>query len=303
MKQPNISVVISAHNEENRIEKCLASVSWVDEIVLIDNESRDRTAEIAKKYNAKVFSAPNNLMLNKNKNYGFTKATGRWILNLDADEVVTPQLREEIKAIIANPEACEAYEMPRKNMIFGKWMQHAGWYPDYQIRLFRKGKGRFPEAHVHEKLWVSGSIGRLTHPLHHYNYDSVRQFMLKTITIYAPNEAENLLNKGYSFAYQDAIRFPLREFLGRFFAQEGYKDGFHGLILSILMAFYHFVVFLYLWEKHSFVDRVDMPSFISSEEQKIKKEYAFWRNKQKIDQAKNSIQKLFFSCWNKLQSI
>jgi len=133
-------------------------------------------------------------------------------------------------------------------MIFGKWIQHTGWYPDYQIRLFRRGKGKFAEEHVHEQLTLDEEVGVLKEHLFHLNYISVSQFLYKHFQIYAPNEAENILASGRKVVWQDAIRLPTAEFLRRFFADQGWKDGLHGLVLSFLMASYHLVIFSMVWE-------------------------------------------------------
>src|SRR3990167_9088197 len=139
----NITVVISAYNEQNLIEDCLKSVAkFADEIVFIDNTSQDSTVKIARKYTDKILIRENDpVMLNKNKNFGFTKATGQWIISLDADERITPELANEIKKKIKNTHI-NGFEVPRKNIIFGKWIQHSIWWPDYNLRLFRKGKGK-----------------------------------------------------------------------------------------------------------------------------------------------------------------
>lgn len=253
-----ISVVISAYNEEKRIGACLSSVSWADEIVVVDNSSTDETAAIAKKHGAKVYSRPNYAMLNINKNYGFSKATGEWILNLDADERVTQGLEKEIAKIVKSYKlqgtgmTPVAYRIPRKNIIFGKWIRHTGWWPDYQLRLFRKGAGRFPENHVHEQIPIKGEIGETSHPIEHENYQTISQFIAK-MNLYTDNEADQIEKKGYTFSALDGIRYPKEEFFRRYFAGHGYKDGFHGLMLSMAMALYHFVIFLKLWERNGFV--------------------------------------------------
>lgn len=254
--QSTISVVISAYNEEEQISACLSSVSWADEIIVVDNESSDSTAAMAKKLGAAVFRRKNFPMLNINKNFGFTRATGKWILNLDADERVSEELKKEIQKVVSNQLSVisyHAYELPRKNIIFGKWIRHTGWWPDYQMRLFRRGKGRFPEQHVHEKIVVEGTVGQLQNPIIHENYKTVSQFIEK-MNKYTDNEAEQLVLKGYTYEPRDIIRFPKDEFLRRFFAQEGFRDEYHGLSLSFLMSFYHLVILLKLWEKKGFTE-------------------------------------------------
>jgi len=290
-----LSVVISAYNEEKKIEDCLKSVSFADEIIFVDSSSTDETVEIAKKYTSRIFTRPNNPMLNVNKNFGFSKAKSEWILSLDADERVTLELKEEIKSTIEqlSNRTIDGFWIPRKNIIFGKWMQHTGWYPDYQLRLIRRGKGEFPEKHVHEMIVVEGQTERLDNSIVHYNYDTIFQFIQKLINIYAPNEAEQMLEKGYKFAWQDAISLPLKEFLSRFFAREGYKDGFHGLMLSMLMAFYYFVVFAVIWEKQGFksIDDKDILKKTEAEFSKAHKDILFWMGKERIKQIKNPIKK------------
>lgn len=300
MKKQTISVVISAYNEEEKIEECLKSASFTDEIIFVDNSSTDKTVEIAKKYTSKIFTRPNNLMLNVNKNFGFTKATGDWILSLDADERVSPELRDEIKSEIRSANwrtksEINGYWIPRKNIIFGKWVQHTGWYPDHQMRLFRRGKGKFPQHHVHEMIKIQGKTDYLKEHIIHYNFESIQQFLHKHVNIYAPNEAEELLRKGYVFNWQDAIRFPIREFIKRFFTQEGYKDRFFGLMLSIGMAFYHFIIFAYLWEKQGFGEFEKENFLVGSERelQKAQKELRFWFVNERIKAQKNMLKKVW----------
>lgn len=289
-----ISIVISAFNEEKKIGDCLESVKWADEIILVNSGSTDETTEIAKQYSLKIFNRPNNLMLNVNKNFGFTKATGDWILSLDADERVTPELKEEIKSVISHQlSAISGYYIPRKNIIFGKWIRHTGWYPDHQLRLFKKGQGRFPERHVHEMVEITGEAGYLKEHIIHYNYETISQFLEKLIYIYAPNEAKELIRKGYNLNWRDAIRMPSKEFLTRFFAQEGYKDGFHGLVLSLLMAFYHLVIFVSLWEKQGFKE-VASSDFLLETEKEFKtvgKDTDSWFFNEKIKTVKNVFKK------------
>lgn len=277
MKQ-KLSVVISAFNEERKIEDCLSSVTFADEIIVVDNSSTDKTVSIVKKFTDRIYTRENNPMLNINKNFGFSKATGDWILSLDADERVTPELKKEIEELLEKEIAVNAFSIPRKNMIFGKWIRHTGWYPDRQTRLFKKGKGTFAGKHVHEMLSVDGKVEELTNDLLHENYDSMQQFLHKHVFLYAPNEADNKVKEGYIFEWRDAITFPFKEFLSRFFAREGYKDGFYGLMLSLLMAFYHFVVFAYIWEKNKFVDSKEenlVKGVVTLSEEKAK-EFAYW---------------------------
>jgi len=303
-KYKSLSVVISTFNSEEKIEDCLKSATFASEIIIVDGTSSDKTLDIAKKYTSKIFVRPNYPMLNINKNFGFSKATNNWIFCLDADERITPELQKEIKSEIRNPKSeTNGYYIPRKNIIFGKWMEHTGWYPDPQLRLFKKGKGKFPEEHVHEMVKVEGEVGELNEHILHYNYDSISQFLQKLGTIYGPNEAEQLLKKGYVFDSRDAIRFPVKEFLSRFFAREGYKDGFHGLMMSLLMAFYHLIVFSYIWEKHKFKQINDGTLLVETEREIIQssKELFFWFSKEKTKLIKNPISRTFQRLLHKIR--
>ncbi len=288
-----LSVVISTYNGEGKIEECLKSVSFADEIILINNSSTDKTVEIAQKYTSKIFQRPNNPMLNVNKNFGFSKASGDWILSLDDDERVTPKLKEEIQEVLRSSVFKNGYRIPRKNIIFGKWIQHAGWYPDYQLRLFRKGKGEFAKKHVHEMLSLEGEPGTFSGDLMHLNYESVSQFLDKMIRIYTTSEAQHLINNGYEFKLSDSIKMPTQEFLRRFFLQKGYKDGAHGLILSLLMSFYHLVVFAKLWEINKFKDSEENSLLIFEEEfRNVKKEVDYWVDKENGKLVKNLFKRI-----------
>lgn len=302
-----LSVVISAYNEEERIKKCLESVSFADEIIVIDNSSTDNTAKVAASYTKNVFRQENNpKAIDLLKNLGFDKAQMEWVLSLDADEEVDRDLEREILDVIKkDKKEIDGYFIPRKNIIFGKWMRHTGWYPDYQLRLFRRGKGKFLMEHVHEQIKLDGKTGHLKNHILHDNYQNISQFLLRTITIYAPNEAEHIHKKGYEFSYSDAIRMPLNEFLSRFFARQGYKDGFHGLMLSLLMAFYHLVIFSYLWEKNSYKDDESYNAIKHSEGefQHAKEDIMYWIDKEKIEITRNPAKKGLFKVIRKLQRV
>ncbi len=276
----NISVVISAYNEEKMLDECLKSLTYLNpEIVVIDNTSQDKTRTIAKKYTKHVFTVANDpIMLNKNKNKGFQRATKTWVLSLDADERLTPELSLEIKDAINNTQVA-GYEIPRKNIIFGKWIQHAIWWPDYNLRLFRNGKGKFPEKHVHEKLEVSGKVEKLQSPIIHMNYQTISQFIKKLDSTYTESEVENFIKSGKNIQWYDAIRFPANDFLKTFFAQNGYRDGMHGLVLSMLQSFYSFVVFAKIWERKENFKDITPENFLSSVTHELRlqtKDFKYW---------------------------
>lgn len=286
----SISVVVSAFNEENKLAECLKSVAWADEIIVIDNSSTDGTARIAKKFTKHVYSQPNNPMLNKNKNYGFSKASGAWILSLDADERVSEKLAKEIQNKIVNTEdAIDGYWIPRKNIIFGKWIKHGLWWPDRQLRLFRRGRGKFEQKHVHEYLQVTGATDDLHEPMKHLNYETISQFIRKMDSLYSESEVENLIATNYTVSWYDAIRFPMSDFLKIYFAQRGYKDGLHGLVLAMLQAFYSFIVFAKLWERKEFPEHDIPPEVFVKETRRSGKELLYWQYTVALDHTHNSL--------------
>ncbi len=304
-----ISVVISAYNEEKMIEDCLKSAKLVaDEIIVVNNSSVDDTEKISKRY-AKVFTKPNDpVNLNKNKNFGFTKATGDWIISLDADERIPSELAEEIrKTVTSQPSTINGYDIPRKNIIFGKWIQHSIWWPDYNLRLFKKGKGRFAQKHVHEKLDLDGEVGKLQNPMIHYNYQTVSQFINKLNRTYTESEAENFIKSGNNIYWFDAIRWPTNDFVKTFFFEKGYKDGMHGLILSMFQAFYALVFFAKVWErKENFKDLftntpTKQSNFLLSvikEFQQASKDIRYWIFETLMDQ--NPAKKVYYKLRRKI---
>ena len=303
-----ISAVVSAYNEEKNLRECLKSLKFADEIIVVDNQSVDNTSKIALEFTKNVFKQKNNPdEIDIQKNFGFEKATNEWILSIDADERVSEELAEEIKSILsAKPSSAfliNGFWLPRKNLIFGKWIEYTGWYPDYQLRLFRKGKGKYTKKHMHEDITLMGESAKLTGHIIHNNYETISSFLTKTL-VYAKNEAENLLEKGYEFSYFDVIKFPLSEFLSRFFARKGYKDGFHGLILSLLMAFYHFLTFCYIWEKKDFIqyNSKDFLKETESEFKKAGKEVIYWLAKEKLENIKSPLRKAVVRLKNKLKN-
>lgn len=282
-----LSVVISAYNEEKKLGTCLSSVAnLADEIIVIDNSSTDETAKIAKSLKATVYKRENNLMLNINKNYGFEKAKGSWILNLDADEEVTEELKDEIQRILELEvsQAKKGYWIPRKNIIFGKWIQHGIWWPDKQLRLFQKGSGKFQCKHIHEYIDVDGEMGELTNPYIHHNYDSISQYFLK-LERCTTSEAFALKEAQYQLSWFDAVRFPLSDFMKTYFAESGYKDGLHGLVLSLFQAFYSFVVFTKLWEMEQFSQKSVTLPVITEELEKQGREFSYWMISSKINES------------------
>lgn len=290
-----VSVVISAFNAQDSLERTLRSLGWASEIILVDNESTDNTVAIAKKFGSKIFSRKNNPMLNVNKNFGFEKAKSDWILSLDSDEEIPSSLAAEIQQAVKKNDVV-GYWIQRKNIIFGKWIKHGLWWPDKQLRLFLRGRGSFPCKHVHEYLAVDGKTAELKEPFVHYNYTSVSQFIHKMDALYTESEVEKHTQSGYQISWMDALRFPISDFVKVYFAQSGYRDGLHGLILAILQAFYSFVVFAKLWERSKFVD-IELPlPMVTREINERSREVRYWAITAQINEEKSPI----ISVWKKL---
>ncbi len=299
-----LSAVVTVFNEEKNIERCLRSLKFADEIVVVDNSSADKTLFLAKKFTNKIYSQKNDPnLIDIQKNFGFKKASGDFILSVDGDEEVSGELESEIKKLLKKaPKNINGYLIPRKNFIFGKWIENTGWYPDFQLRLFKKDKAFFTQKHVHEQITLEGKSLKLKGHILHHNYDTVSQFIQKTVN-YAENEAEKLLEDGYNFSYFDSLRFPMKEFLSRFFLRKGYKDGLHGLILSLLMAFYHLLIFAYVWEKKGF-PQYNSSNFLREAETEFKKagkETLFWFTKERAENIRNPVKKAAFKIIRKVK--
>lgn len=252
-----LSVVINTLNEEKNLARAVSSVKGLaEEVVVVDMKSEDRTREIAKKLGIQVFEHPRMDYVEPARNFAITKATGDWVLVLDADEEVPVTLIKEINKKLKDPEA-DYYRIPRKNLIFGKWIKHSNWWPDYNIRLFKKGSVSWSEV-IHSVPMTQGRgmdfPDKEEYALIHHHYQSISQY-LGRLDRYSSVQSKDLLQGEYKFRWQDLIKKPSDEFLRRYFASEGYKDGVHGLVLSLLQSFYELVVILKVWESQKFVEQ------------------------------------------------
>jgi len=243
-----LSVTIITLNEEKDLSRCLASVAnLADEIVVVDCGSKDNTAEIAKKFKAKVFYRKFDNYANQ-KNFAAEKASGDWLLSLDADEEIEPNLAEEIDKVIKS-DGCDGYSIPRKNIIFGKFIKYTRWQPelDRHIWLWRKSKGRWVED-VHEEVAVDGEVGRLENAKIHHQYETVSEFLVM-MNRYSELDAKQRVKNGVKFSYFRLFFDPVYNFSVRFFYRLGFLDGWRGFILSYLMAIYHLQLWIKIWER------------------------------------------------------
>ncbi|PKM92887.1 MAG: hypothetical protein CVU80_01000 [Elusimicrobia bacterium HGW-Elusimicrobia-4] len=240
-----ISVIIITKNEEDNLTRCLESVKWADEIIVVDSGSTDATVEIAKKFGAKVF-VNDWKGYGAQKNFAIDKATGEWILSIDADEEVSHELREEIKKVIQNTGDYVAFKIPRRLIFQGKFLRCGGCYPNYQIRLFRKNKAKFNLDLVHEQLIVGGKIGYINGSLIHYSYKNLSDYF-ERFNRYSTLDARKRFSNNKKFYFWHYIQ-PFFKFFSMYFLRLGFLDGSQGLIWAILSSFYTFVKFQKLKE-------------------------------------------------------
>ena len=247
MKPPRLSVVIVTKNEEERIRACLEAVAWADELIVVDAESEDKTASIARELTDHVIVRPWPGYAAQ-KNHGLEAARGAWILSLDADEIVSPALRAEIEHVVAANGPADGYAVPRRNIVWGRWVRHGGLYPDWQVRLFRRGRGRFSERPVHESVQVDGDVRRLAGHLEHRSYRDVSDFLARADR-YSTLAAEDLVRQGRRVHLWDLVLRPLGRFVGMYVLERGFLDGRRGFLLAALYAYYVLIRSAKVWER------------------------------------------------------
>lgn len=275
-----ISLVVNTRNEQKNISRCLRSAHpYVDEIVVVDMESTDKTVEEAKKFTKKIWKHRLVEYVEPARNFAISKATSDWILILDADEVLPATLGKVLRTL-SSKENYSFYRLPRRNLIFGRWMTHSGWWPDYQIRFFKAGTVTWNDE-IHSIPLTQGEghdiAAREQEAIQHHHYESIDQY-LERLNRYTTQEAKQLIADGYVFSWPNIIRKPSTEFVRRFFAWEGYKDGVHGLALALLQSFSMLVVELKIWEHYQFKETKD-PDFIDHVEREFSqsnKDFYHW---------------------------
>jgi glycosyltransferase involved in cell wall biosynthesis len=241
-----LSVAIITKNEEANIRRTLESVCWADEVVVVDSGSTDRTCAIAREIGAKVFIEDWKGFAAQ-KNSAIEKCTGDWILSLDADEEVSPDLGKEIRrALNENPQA--AYWVNRRNCFLGRWIKHGGFYPDPKLRLFRRGKGRFEDRAVHETVKVESEIGNLHGDLIHHAYPTLSGY-IEHMNSYSSLGAEMAVAKGQGgFSILNIVVRPLTTFIYNYFFRLGFLDGREGLLLHLYHSVYVSWKYAKAWE-------------------------------------------------------
>ncbi|MFH1684331.1 MAG: glycosyltransferase family 2 protein [Candidatus Margulisiibacteriota bacterium] len=263
--KPVISVLIPVYNQEKRIEDCLKSVVWADEILVVDSFSADKTLDICRKYTDKIIQHEYvNSAAQKNWALANLEFCGDWILIIDSDEVMTPELKDEILKR-AGREKYLGYYFPRKNFFLGKWIRHGGWYPDWNIKLFKKGSGRFEDKSVHAEAVISGSVGYMKNPIIHYPRESIGDY-LKHMDQFTTWRAQDIYKSQSGEMEVELVSLPklsrpLLKFIWRwlpfkpfwrfiwfYVLKLGFLDGYRGFLLALLWGFDLYLSYAKCWE-------------------------------------------------------
>lgn len=241
-----LSAIVITRNEERRIRDCLASIAFADEIIVVDNGSTDATPEIARAAGARVQHAPDWPGFGAQKNRALDLATKPWVFAIDADERVTPELREEILTLLRSGPREDAWDMPRRSSYCGQYMAHSGWYPDRVTRLFRRGSARFSDDVVHERLVTHGTVGHLKHHLLHESFEDLSAVLAK-VDRYSTAGAERLWRQGRRASLAGAIAHGVWAFVRTYVLQRGFLDGRMGFVLAVSNAEGTYYRYLKLW--------------------------------------------------------
>ncbi len=242
-----ISATIITLNEEENLDRCLNSIKdVVDEIIVVDSGSQDRTLEIAADYGARIFTRAWT-DYSEQKNYAGNQASSDWILSVDADECLSPELKSEIASLKSGEAYADAYQFSRMAFYLGRWIKHSGWYPDYKIRLYLKKKATWQGSFVHESLLVNGTVALLKGHLLHYTCNSLSEHLVR-LDRYTSLAAKELNLNRKAGGYFQLVFSPPLTFVRTFFLKSGFRDGGHGYLIACLASFYNFMKYAKLRE-------------------------------------------------------
>jgi hypothetical protein len=244
-----LSVTIIAGAEEVNIRECLESVRWADEIIVVNNFTEDRTIEIAREYTSCIFQRKWQGFASQ-KRFALEQATHEWVLSIDADERVSPELRSEILNIIKSDTQFNGFQIPRRSYFLDRWINSCGWYPGYQLRLFKRTKARMTDRLVHEGFEVEGSIGTLTGDIIHYTHPGIK-ITIQKINEYSSLQALEKYQKR-KVSTVGLIFRPILAFLQMYVGRKGYRDGAYGVMVSMIHAITYALTMMKMWElQHS----------------------------------------------------
>ncbi len=249
----SITVIVPTFNEEKNIRDCLESVKWADDIFVVDSFSTDRTLEIAREYTEHIVQHE---YVNSatQKNWAIRQAQTDWIMVIDSDERVTPELRARIQDILQNGTEYDGFYIRRMTTFFGKLIRHCGWHTDYLVRLWRGGKGRYENLEVHADVIVDGKVGKIKDYFTHNTYRSFPHYLEK-FGRYTTWAANDLYKRGKRATFINLTLRPIWRFIRTYIVRRGFLDGKHGLILSTLAAFSVFMKYAKLWDLQRHVKR------------------------------------------------
>lgn len=237
-----VSIVVITKNEEDNIAACLESASWADEVIILDDASTDNTVNIAKKFTDKVFSRKMDIE-GKHRNYAYSLAKNNWVLSLDADERVTPELAGEITNLLKGEMKDKAYTIPIKSYLGKRWIRHSGWYPAAKVRLFDKRSFKYEEAEVHPRVFIDGSCGHLKKDIIHYSYRDYHDFFV-SLNNQTTLEAKKWFKERRNVNFIKMYRKSLSRFLKGYVQKGGFKDGLLGFTISWAGALYQFMSYV-----------------------------------------------------------
>jgi glycosyltransferase involved in cell wall biosynthesis len=250
MPRPRISAIIVTRNESLRIRTCLESIKWVDEIVAVDQSSEDNTVEILRRYTDKVFVVENKGFCEPDRITAVSKAQNEWILYVDADEVVSPELMQEIERVLAQNKDSGCFYIPRKNIFLGRWIRGSGWYPGYVLRLFKKGAVRLPQD-IHADITALATCGYLKNAIIHQTAEDLEEYLRK-VNRYTTVLARQAYEKGGRITAKNMFSriflLPLAYVLQKFVLKNGFIDGYYGLLIAFLTGLTVFLMQVKLWE-------------------------------------------------------
>ncbi len=239
----NLSVVVLTKNEERNIRDCLQSVAgFADEIIVVDDESLDKTVQIARFYTDRIIVRRMDIE-GRHRNFAYSKARNLWVLSLDADEVATDELKAEIKDALGKHPQCNGFTIPRRNFIGDYWVRYGGWYPSPQLKLFRKDKFRYEEVGVHPRAYMDDPCGHLKCDIIHYSYKNIEDFLQK-LNNQTTREAQKWFQQNKPMRLGRFIWRTIDRFVRTYFGRKGYKDGFIGFVVAFNAGLYQFISYL-----------------------------------------------------------
>lgn len=303
MANTKISAVVNTRNEAKNIYDCLKALSFCDEIVVVDMESTDETKDIAKEFTDRVYDHKMVGYVEPARNFAINKALGEWILVVDADERIPKTLAAKLIQI-ANAGEADFVRVPRKNLIFDHWMTHSRWWPDYNIRFFKKGSVQWQDEIHSIPITIGTGInidaeGELAIEHHHYN--TIDEYFERSLK-YSTQQAKEMVKSGYKFDPKDLITKPIGEFISRFFAGEGYRDGLHGLVVALLQFFSILLIYLKVWqaEDHKKLTEAQLTPIWQKAFYEKFKELRYWFITVRIQMSKSNLETFFLKIARRL---